>query len=305
MRPPHRAAGLLTALSLAVLLTACGRGGFGSEPPPTPDRPIRSYVALGDTFTAAPGVGTTTDADGCKRSDANYPALLAQSLGLDRVEDVSCAGATTTSLTDRVRPARHAPEVPPQLDAVGRDTDLVTIGIGLADRDLLANAFRVCAAVPCGDKVTAETVLGAVDEALRALAAAVREVQDRAPDAYVVLVGYPYLEGDATYTVPSTRKALAPVQAGTRIRALSDAGDALGRAITATMPNTAYVSVTKAFAGHELHAMRPNPQRWFVSPLVDAPLSQVDLWYHPNKAGHAAIAKALFDDVRVPKADVR
>jgi hypothetical protein len=121
----------------------------------------------------------------------------------------------------------------------------------------------------------------------------------------IVLLGYPYLEGDATYTVPSTRPTFAPVQAGKRVRALSDAGDAIGRQLTASLPGTVYVSTTKAFSGHELFAMRPNPDRWFVAPLVDAPLGQYDLWYHPNKAGHAAEAKLLFDDVRVPKVDVR
>ena len=287
MRPPHRAAGLLTALSLAVLLTACGRGGFGSEPPPTPDRPIRSYVALGDTFTAAPGVGTTTDADGCKRSDANYPALLAQSLGLDRVEDVSCAGATTTSLTDRVRPARHAPEVPPQLDAVDRDTDLVTIGIGLADRDLLANAFRVCAAVPCGDKVTAETVLGAVDEAFRALAAAVREVQDRAPDAYVVLVGYPQITPDS-----GSCDALPKVD-DVHLRAANLLLENVDHQIRSVARQTgaAYADVTTPSLGHELCSDDP----W----VTGGPVGRHGaLSYRPVAAEQAAVADIIAELVK-------
>ena len=221
------------------------------------------------------------------------------------VDTVACSGAVTADIL-KGRGGR-----PAQVSSVTGNEDLVVLTIGGNDigfGSIVASCLIVFTrnADACqATLTTAERMVrdGTMKTRLTNVLTAIRA--KAGPTTEVVLVGYPYLEGDATYTVPSTRKALAPVQAGTRIRALSDAGDALGRAITATMPNTAYVSVTKAFAGHELHAMRPNPQRWFVSPLVDAPLSQVDLWYHPNKAGHAAIAKALFDDVRVPKADVR
>ena len=47
------------------------------------DAGSQRYVALGDSFTSGPLVPTTDLADGCLRSDGNYPSLLATSLDLD------------------------------------------------------------------------------------------------------------------------------------------------------------------------------------------------------------------------------
>ena len=52
-----------------------------------------TYVAMGDSYTSAPGVGETVDA-GCFRSSSNYPSLVAADLGL-ALTDVSCGGATS------------------------------------------------------------------------------------------------------------------------------------------------------------------------------------------------------------------
>ena len=157
--PLRGGAGLLLCTTLTFLLAACGGGFGGSGSPDTPDRTIHSYVALGDGFTAAPYTGDTEHDDGCLRSAVNYPALVAEELGVIKVHDVSCTGATTKALTTKVRPARGNRSVPAQLDAVDKDTDLVSIGIGIEDHDLLAHMFEVCLARPCrAGSITAQAI---------------------------------------------------------------------------------------------------------------------------------------------------
>ena len=47
---------------------------------PRRQQPTFSYVALGDSFTAAPGIPETDGSDGCLRSSRNYPSLVAEQL---------------------------------------------------------------------------------------------------------------------------------------------------------------------------------------------------------------------------------
>src|ERR1017187_444451 len=56
----------------------------------------QSYVALGDSYTAGPGMlpVSATAPPGCGQSQKNYPHLVASVLGLS-LTDVSCSGAKT------------------------------------------------------------------------------------------------------------------------------------------------------------------------------------------------------------------
>jgi hypothetical protein len=57
-----------------------------------------TYVALGSSYAAGPGVGETTDV-GCGRGADSYPELLADELSLDLV-NVACSGATVDKVVD-------------------------------------------------------------------------------------------------------------------------------------------------------------------------------------------------------------
>ena len=155
-----------------------------------------AYVALGDSLRPGPLCRPPTWPSGCLRSDHNYPSLLATRLDVDGFIDVSCAArppATCPAGSD-LGDAR----VPPQLRALDRGTDLVTLGIGGNDLDLFATLVEhlhpaaartppvpVRRAPPNGpDLVAATRTIGAQR---RARAAGVRR---RAPKARVVLVGY-------------------------------------------------------------------------------------------------------------------
>ena len=200
---------LATLLVVALLgLSGCGTDGAttGSDGIPggsaSSATTIRRYVALGDSYTAAPYVYLTDVANGCLRSNGNYPALLAQRLGVAKHVDVSCSGATSKDLFGRQGTFQQQ-TVPPQLAAVTRDTDLVTIGIGGNDFGLFGSLVGTCPISGPQGRIFAPSDgvrCGQVD--LRKASADVRRIgalitrdlraiHRKAPEATVVLVGYP------------------------------------------------------------------------------------------------------------------
>jgi hypothetical protein len=282
----RRAAGPALVLALTAAVTGCG-GGFSSAPATPPTRHITSYAALGDGFTAAPYAGTSVGDDGCLRSKDNYPALLADQLDVTQLRDVSCTGATTTSLTTETKPPTRKKTVPAQLTAVDRDTDLVTVGAGIEDRELLPHLFAICLALPCGGAVPPQTVLADVNAMAASLTTAVRRIQDAAPDALVVLIGYPRI-------LPDTGSCDAlPKMEQPSLDAANLAFDAINRAISATARETGagYLDVARLSAGHELCS----GDAWVQGSKTKRgePVS-----YHPVAAEQKAVADALADLVR-------
>ena len=123
---------------LACLLSSRSCSSTASEARPQTEpgdgRPCRApivltYVALGDSYRAAPLVPVTDVANGCFRSSNNYPSIVAKKLGAV-LDDRRCGGARTVDFR-----RRQFPDVPPQLSAVKPDVDLVTIGVGGNDAE--------------------------------------------------------------------------------------------------------------------------------------------------------------------------
>src|SRR3954454_3706591 len=157
------------------------------------------YVALGSSFASGPGIDPVLDA-GCGRSGSNYAHLVADRLGYDLV-DITCGGATADNVLDVPQELLTGGTVPPQLEAVGPDADLVTITVGGNDVDYLLTLLRCSYRVdPGGAPEEAGPFFGtpidpaAVDAALAALpgtlVALVAAVGGRAPRARVLLVDY-------------------------------------------------------------------------------------------------------------------
>ncbi len=86
------------------------------------------YVALGDSYAA----GQASD---CTHTASSYPLLLDRLPSIKLVSDVSCAGATTTTVTTS------------QIGAVNLSVNLVTVTVGANDLDV-AGLEAVCAANP-------------------------------------------------------------------------------------------------------------------------------------------------------------
>lgn len=176
--PIGRLASLLIAAALATSL---------ATPATAEEGPARTekYVALGDSAAAGPVI-VPQQADQplpCLRSKRNFPTLVAEELGVDDFTDATCSGAETTHLWE---PQLGAP---PQLDALTRDTTLVTLGpIGANDADIVT-AVLGCLVPGCaardGDEGH-ERIEATRPKVSTALAA----IKKRAPRAEIVMVGY-------------------------------------------------------------------------------------------------------------------
>ncbi|MDX6300254.1 MAG: hypothetical protein QOF53_1468 [Nocardioidaceae bacterium] len=253
------------------------------------------YVALGDSYSAGPLIPTTDLAGGCARSDHNYPSLLAARLHVGRFVDVTCSGATTGDLSHVQHPFRGA-SVPPQLHAVTRHTDLVTVGIGGNDLDLFGTLITTCTRLrsgdpsgsPCGRQLSRHGPdLGAATATISArVAAALRAVHRRAPRATVVLVGYLRLVPDRG-TCADLPLAVGDYPVGRRISRALDR--ALSRA--ASRAGALYVDMYADSAGHDICSAHP----WVNGAVTDRTRA---LAYHPLAAGMRADAAEVLATLR-------
>ena len=284
---------LLVAVSL--LLAACG--GPDEEPAADPgahrDRAIHAgarYVALGDSYTSAYRTGKTDKSSGaCLRSLANYPRLLAEQLDLE-LTDVSCGGATSDAVLSPQR-KEYGVRVPAQIEAVGKDTDLVTISIGANDIDLYGAIIEGCVKLaagdpdgsPCADLAAQEKTKGERNFATlqTRLSSIVEAVAAKAPRARIVLVGYPQ-------SFPS-RKPCAdlPIAKGDVKFALEAA-----RQVTDVLQSAAkesgveYVDVWAATKGHDICSRDP----WIAGAH---PQRGQGFAFHPSPAEQRAVADLL------------
>ncbi len=218
------------------------------------------YVALGDSYTAAYLTGPLDPASGgCLRSLDNYPHRLADSLGLE-LTDVSCGGAATEDVTKSQRPSA-GDVVAPQLDAVDKSTDLVTIGLGGNDFNLFGALVVSCAYVAQSDPQGAPCTklaernprgkrnLEAIEDRLVRV---VQTVSRKAPKARILLIGYPqaFPESGGCDQVPLAAGDIPFAHAA--LRALNDVV-----ATAARKSGAEYVDVWTPSAGHDICSADP------------------------------------------------
>ena len=294
--PRTRPAALLLAGALGLLgLASCGgdgpaAGGEEDPPPSAAAAEVGRYVALGDSFTAAPLVPTTEQETGCLRSTGNYPHLLADALDVGELVDVSCGGADATAMIGRQE--TPAGSVAPQFDALTPETDLVTLGLGGNDFGIFGTLVQRCPAVasrdPRGSPCRADQREGGEDELLATLpglreriASVLAGIEQRAPRAHVLVVGYPQL-------APAQGRCEAlPIAAGDYAylrEVTSGLNDALRDA--AEGAGATYVDVAAASAGHDICSDDP----WVNGRTTDR---EAALAYHPFAAEQRAVARLV------------
>ncbi|MFL6062302.1 MAG: SGNH/GDSL hydrolase family protein [Marmoricola sp.] len=278
----------LPLLALLLLLAGCGAGGFGAAKPIEPKTSISNYVALGDGFVAGPDLGRVTDKS-CLRTADNYPVQVARLVGVNTVHDVSCTGAGTRSLTNRFKsPVTHK-ELPAQLDAITAKTDLVTLGIGLADRGLLQDMFRICVALPCGpDVVSPKPIITQLKLYGQDLTNAVRSIQDKAPHAVIVLVGYPQLMPPASAGSCKKLPRVASAQLDAAHLVLGEINDAIRSAAQQT--GAMFVDVAALSQNHT-----PCDDDPWVNGFQPGGAAKP---YHPLAPEQKAVAEAIAAQVR-------
>lgn len=257
------------------------------------------YVALGDSFTSGPYVPTTDLASGCLRSDHNYPSLLARRLGVADFVDVSCAGARTRDLPHRQLTLPGA-RVPAQLDALDADTTLVTVGIGGNDFALYSHLTNTCLQLrssdpsgsPCRAAMTAgrrDLVATTTTRIGRHVARALEQVAARAPQARVVLVGYPRIapaRGECPDLLPY---AAGDVPFGDEV--LRRLNSAMRRAADAA--GAEFLDMYAASRGHDVCSTNP-----YVNGVHTD--RQRAAAFHPLPRGMRATAAALADLLAQP-----
>ena len=248
----------LTTLVLAVTaaLTGATAAHASAQAAPGP------YVALGDSYSSGVGAGSYISSSGdCKRSTKAYPYLWAAANSPSSFSFTACSGARTGDVLSG------------QLGPLSASTALVSISIGGNDAGF-ADVMTTCVLQSdssCLSRIA--TARAFVDSTLPGrLDGVYTAIRDRAPNARVVVLGYPRF-----YRLGTTCIGLSE----TKRKAINDASDHLNSAIAARARAYGYTfgDVRSTFTGHEICS-------------GDSWLHSVD-WlnignsYHPKAAGQS------------------
>ena len=251
------------------------------------------YVALGDSYAAAPLVPVQGGQPaGCLRSDHNYPALVAKGLGITDLHDVSCSGAMTVEMT--TAQSTELGSNAPQFDALTHDTGLVSVTIGGNDIGF-AGIIQECATrsvlAPLGSACRDFYTSGGSDQLAQRIAdtapkiaAVLHGIADRAPDARIVVVGYPGI-------LPDTGPGCYPVVpfSAADVAYLRSTEKALNAMIEkqADDADATFVDAYTPSIGHD--ACQLPGKKWIEGLIPTSPAYPV----HPNSLGTAGQAAAV------------
>ncbi|MFK0120860.1 SGNH/GDSL hydrolase family protein [Streptomyces sp. NPDC090994] len=275
----------------ALLLTAVVSAGVLTAPAARAADDAVDYVALGDSFAAAPLV-QPVDASNllCMRSLSDYPHIAAGELGVD-LTDVSCSAATVEHLS-----TSQYPGTAPQYEALSEDTDLVSITIGGNDTSLVTTAFG-CVNVlpePAGSSCAAENTEGGTDQVADVIDAwapqfdtVLETVHRLAPRARVFVVGYGnYIRPGGCFPVQPLWSADATY--------LQEKVDHLAGVLerSAARHDATFVDTYPLGVGHDSCA---DPADRYIEGFVP---THPALPLHPNADGSRAIGRALADAMR-------
>jgi hypothetical protein len=250
------------------------------------------YVALGDSYSSAAGVEPAVlgSPAGCSRSQLNYPHDIAAQTTPASFTDVTCSGAKTADFYSPQELTPPDPSVGPQLDAVTKDTRLVTMTIGGNDEDVFSSSFFGCEALtatnptgnPCQQKYGNTFNNEILTQTYPNLVAALTAVRKKAPAATVAILGYPEIL--PAKWIPGCTGVM-PYAVGD-VPWLHHQQDVLNAVVRKAAQRTGvrFIDMKPSSTGHD--ACQAATQRW-IEPLVGA----VNAFpVHPNATGEAAMA---------------
>lgn len=243
------------------------------------------YVALGDSYSAASGVlpPDLLAPPQCLRSVANYPHVIARATGAT-LTDVTCGGADTGDFS-----TSQYSGVPPQLEALKADTQLVTMTIGGNDSGVFIDTVRACGTAglstlgqgsPCKDRYGSSFEDTINTTTYPALVNALQAVTAEAPDATVAILGYPWIMPASGGCFDKMPVAEGDVPYVRGIQAMLN--DAVRRAAVAT--GATYVDLNEVSNGHD--ACKSIGVRW-VEPVLQGTNPVI---VHPNALGESEMA---------------
>ncbi len=282
----------LQAIVLATTAAAAASVA-GAASPSGATTPLR-YVALGDSYSAASGVLPLdpTAFPGCLRSTRNYPHVIASRIAT-QVTDVSCGAADTG---DYFAPQYSG--VPAQLDAVRKDTQLITMTIGGNDSSVFTNAITQCGAAglstlgqgsPCKDTYGSSFETTVKQTTYPSLVKALKAVRAKAPRARVGILSYPWIVPTSGGCYPRMPVATGDVPYLRHLQVTLN--DAVRRAAAAT--GATYVDLNGVSDGHD--ACQPIGVRW-VEPVAGGTNPVI---VHPNALGESKMAEQAIKVLRL------
>ena len=195
---------------------------------------------------------------------------------IDLQVNATCAGATTTDVARTVA------------SGLNPETRLVTLTVGGNDLGF-AGLAETCTTpgeeVQCLAAIDNAVAVDRLSDLGRALTGLYAQVADDAPEARIVVTGYPFL-----FEPPAAGPSAVIINRFREATALLN--DTIEQAVAATREadvKIVYVDVTAAFAGHGIGT--PDPRDLFINdPTSDAPGA---VPFHPNAAGYVAYADAI------------
>ncbi|WP_328940279.1 SGNH/GDSL hydrolase family protein [Streptomyces sp. NBC_00250] len=220
------------------------------------------YVALGDSYSSGVGAGSyLSDSGDCRRSTNAYPRLWAAANSPSSFSFTACSGATTGSVRSG------------QLGPLNASTTLVSVtaggnDVGFADimQTCVLNSEATCVAA-------VNTAVGKMNSTLPGgLSALYGDIRSRAPQARVVVLGYPrfyQLSGSCIAGLSETERA-----------AINRGSDTLNGVLAKQAANAGFTfsSVVDEFTGHEICSA----DSWLHS--LSVPLYNS---YHPKATGQS------------------
>ncbi len=245
-----------SALAVAVGLAAVG--AIASAAAASAASPI-SYVALGDSYSSGDGAGNYSDGS-CLQSANAYPVLWHSAHGGSFVNE-TCAGATTSDV------------ISSQLGPLSASTTLVTITIGgndvgfssVMETCVLGSDGSCVSAIQHAEQQAQSTLPGALDQVLS-------DIASRAPNAKVVVLGYPQF-----YDLSKSSGCIG--LSTTKRTAINQGASALDSVIStaADRHGDTYANVNNDFAGHQICDSS--------SYLISVDFFNLGDSYHPNASG--------------------
>ena len=294
--PVHRRVVTAAATVLALLGLAATGAVPTTAAAQTATSPER-YVALGDSYASGPLIPVQRiDPIGCGRSTRNYPALVAEALGIRDYTDVSCNGAMTENMTDP-QPVRLGTN-PAQFDALTLDTDLVTVTISGNDIgfvDIIYTCGQLGATNPFGNPCERQATADGIDvyaqriaDAAPKVAGVLEGIRQRSPRATVLLVGYLRILPPAVgcYPVIPIARGDVPYLDGVQQQFTAMLAD------QASNHSALFVDSYAGSLGHD--ACQLPGVKWVEGIATTSPAAPV----HPNALGMGAVAGLTLDTLR-------
>ena len=255
----------------AALATLAITAGFAAAPAQAVDK--EKYIALGDSYAAGQGAGPYLDA--CYRSNNAYSELADEAKSIQLVVNAACSGKTTWDVVNS------------QLRQLNKSTELVTITAGgnnIGFGDIITSCGAALANPAAGPSCDAATASAAAmiqsGQLTQDVISMIQSVKAAAPNARIVVTGYPYLYDPVTPN-PADPLSLFIQQATVLANGLH-----ASIAAAASATGVQYVDVRGAFTGHGVNSGDP----WINLDLAN-PASPDN--FHPNAAGYEAYFAAL------------